>query len=122
RAAELFFREQKLSVHEGSLLLADAELVERHERERQASPLLAMFGEPAAARLDVIGPETAGLYHERSDAFDMVLDLSWEGPGRRALAAALETWVRHLCGIEVGITPVRELRDQAWRWFVGLDA
>jgi hypothetical protein len=122
RAAELFFREQKLSVHEGALLLADAELIERHESEQRASPLLAMFGQSPMAELDIIGPETAALYWGRSDAFDMVLDLSWEAPGRAALATALGRWLGHLRGIEAGIRPVREIRDEAWRWFVGLDA
>jgi hypothetical protein len=121
RAAELFFRPQKASVHEGALLLADAEVVEMHEEGRANSPLLTMFGEPAAVELDVLDDENADHYFHRSDTFDMVLRLS-DPSARRALATALELWVKHLLGLKVGVEPVSRLEDSDWKWFVGLDA
>src|SRR5689334_15735081 len=48
RAGELFFRSQKLALHEGSLLAADEETISGIGG-RPLSPLVAMFGLPAAA-------------------------------------------------------------------------
>ena len=45
RAAELFFRPQRLTVHDGSLLAADQEHIDA--KEPPVSPLVAMFGLPA---------------------------------------------------------------------------
>jgi hypothetical protein len=121
RAAELFFRPQKASVHDGALLLADAEVIEMHERDRAHSPLLTMFGEPAAVELDVLDDTNADHYFHRSDTFDMVLRFS-DPSAKRALATALELWLKHLLGLKVGIAPVTRLEDSDWKWFVGLDA
>ena len=48
RAAECLFRPQRVTFHENTILLADAEMIEGHEADRHASPLLAMLGGPAA--------------------------------------------------------------------------
>lgn len=123
RAAELFYRPQRLTVHEGSVLLADAETIERHEWDRHASPLLSMLGGPAVTELEVLEETNAGTYFDRSDAFDMVLNLGGAGsPARRGLAIAMTAWIRHLLALEVEIEPVDRVEDQEWTWFVGLDA
>jgi len=121
RAAECFFRPQKVTFHEGTVLLADAELIERHERDRRASPLLAMLGGPAVTELTVLRPDNAAGYWARSDAFDMVLDLNGAPSGREALARALALWIGQLHGLEARVTPVPRIEDADWRWFVGLD-
>jgi len=121
RAAELFFRPQKVTFHEGTVLLADAELIERHERDRRSSPLLAMLGGPAVSELTVLRPDNAEGYWARSDAFDMVLDLNGAPSGREALATALRLWIRQLHGIDATVTPLPRIEDADWRWFVGLD-
>lgn len=120
RAAELFFRPQRVTFHEGSVLLADAETIESHERDRHASPLLAMLGGPAVTELEVLTEANAPAYFARSDAFDMVLNL--DKRGREGLAAAMTVWVNHLIGADVRIEPVERVDDQDWAWFVGLDA
>jgi hypothetical protein len=122
RAGELFYRPQRVTFHEGNVLLADAETIEVHERDRHASPLLAMLGGPAATVLDVLGEGNAEAYFDRSDAFDMVLSLTGGGEGRRALADAMAIFVRHLLGVAVEIVPVERMEDRDWTWFVGLDA
>ena len=122
RAAELFYRPQRVTFHEGSVLLADAETIESHERDRHASPLLAMLGGPAVTALDVLTAENAESYFERSDAFDTVLSIGGGGEGRRALAAAMAIFVRHLLGVAVEIEPVERMEDRDWSWYVGLDA
>jgi hypothetical protein len=121
RAAELFFRPQRVTFHEGTVLLADAEAVELHEQERHASPLLSMLGGPAVTELDILDEENAAGYFARSDAFDMVLNLG-SALARRGLATAIAAWIRHLLAIEVEIEPVERIDDENWTWFVGLDA
>ena len=122
RAAELFYRPQRVSFHEGAMLLADAETIELHEQDRHASPLLAMFDGPAVSQLEILDEANAEGYFARSDAFDMVLDFGMGGAGRRGLAAAMAAWVRHLLAVEVEIEPVDRVEDENWAWFVGLDA
>ncbi|WP_274423849.1 DUF6352 family protein [Chelativorans sp. YIM 93263] len=122
RAAELFFRPQRVTFHEGTVLLADAEAVELHEQNRHASPLLNMLGGPAVTELDILDEANAAGYFARSDAFDMVLNLGGDGLARRGLATAMAAWIRHLLAVEVEIELVDRIEDESWTWFVGLDA
>jgi hypothetical protein len=122
RAAELFFRPQRASFHDGTLLLADAEAIAEFERERHALPLLEMLGSPAVAELDVLDDASAATYWSRSDAFTMALNLGSNPKSRKALAHAIAAWVRHLLGVAAAVEPLAEIRDDDWRWFVGLDA
>lgn len=122
RAAELFFRAQRASVHDGTVLLADAEAIEEHESARHASPLLGMLGPPAIAELDVLDDASAHTYWSRSDAFTMVFNIGSSATGRAALARVIELWIRHLLGISTCVEPIAAVHDDDWRWFVGLDA
>ena len=122
RAAECLFRSQRVTVQDNTILLADSDIVEMHEEERHASPLLSMMGEAASKKLDVLKPANAEGYWQRSDAFDMVLDLGGQPSGRAALASALAIWIGHLHGMEVHIEALDRIEDGDWRWFVGLDA
>ena len=58
RAAELFFRPQRLTVHEGSLIAADEETVAGASAQ-PVSPLVSMLGLPAAAEIDVLNDDNA---------------------------------------------------------------
>jgi hypothetical protein len=122
RAAELFFRAQRLTVHEGTLLLADEDLVDGEEATLHSSPLIAMLGEARVRDLDVLGDANLDSYFSRSDAFDMVLDFRHGGPGRTALAAVMERWLRHMVGVTAHVMPLERVEDQHWEWFIGLDA
>ena len=122
RAGELFFRTQCLTHRNDTLLLADEETLEPHERARQAVPLMAMLGPPASASLDVLTADNAAGYWARSDAFDMVLDLGGTPSGRDALAGVIRLWLRHMLHLDVAVTPMRRMEDPDWRWFIGLDA
>jgi hypothetical protein len=121
RAAECFYRSQRVTVQDDTILLADSDIVELHEEERHASPLLSMMGEAAAKKLDILKSANADWYWQRSDAFDMVLDLGGAPAGRQAMAKAIAIWVRHLHGVEVAVEPLERIEDRDWRWFVGLD-
>src|SRR3954463_5806360 len=65
RAAELFFRPQRMTLHESSLIAADAEIIEAREAGPAQSPLMAMFGHEPASELDVLTDETAWTYWSR---------------------------------------------------------
>jgi len=121
RAAELFFRPQVVTLHEGSLLVADQETI-AGSSTMPVSPLVSMLGLPAASAIDVLGEENADTYFERSDSFDMALDLTAGRKGLAALGEVIVRWVRHLLAVEVTVEPLLELRDAAFTWYVGLDA
>lgn len=121
RAAELFFRTQRVTLHEGSLIAADEETI-GGVNTAPVSPLVSMLGIPAEAQIDIINDENAHSYWERSDQFDMALDLTAGRDGLDALAEAMERWIAHVLGFEVEIEALPELRDVSFTWYVGLDA
>ena len=118
RAAEMFFRPQRLTTHEGSLIAAD----EEHVGGAAASPLVAMLGLPLTGNLDVLNDDNAANYFERSDRFDMALDLSAGRRGLAALGEVIDRWLKHLLAVEVTVEPLTEPCDVALSWYVGLDA
>ena len=120
RAAEMFFRPQKMALHQGSLIAADEETISGFGN-RPLSPLVSMLGLPAEAEIDVLSEANAGMYWERSDWFDMALDLTTGRRGLAALGDVVRRWVRHLLAVEVQIHALAELRD-VLTWYVGLDA
>ena len=121
RAAELFFRPQRLTVHDGSLIAADEEKVAAGS-PRPASPLVAMLGLPVAGEIDVLNDGNAENYWERSDLFDMALDLSAGRRGLDALGKVIEQWIAHLLSVEVEIESLIEATNVNLTWYVGLDA
>lgn len=121
RAAELFFRPQKLTLHDGSLVAADEETVSGLGN-KPLSPLVSMLGLPAAAEIDVLSDANAGTYWERSDLFDMALDLTAGRRGLAALGDVITRWVAHLLAVDVEIEPLTEMQDVTLTWYVGLDA
>jgi Family of unknown function (DUF6352) len=121
RAAELFFRPQRLSVLDGSLLAADEETVSG-ESPQPLSPLVAMLGLPPAGEIDVLNDENAETYWSRSDLFDMALDLTAGRRGLDALGKVIAQWIAHLLSVEVEIEPLTEAANVNLTWYVGLDA
>ena len=125
RAAELLFRAQRVSLGEGAVMLADEEIVERRAADDGAPSLVRLAAEgalsPTGDTLDVLSEENAASYWQRSDRFDMVLDLSFARAGLDAFCRVLEAWVAHFLRITVRIEPVRAIRDEHWAWHVGLD-
>ena len=122
RVAEGFWRAQRVTFHEGSVLLADQEAIESHEHDRDHSPLLNMLGGPAVSELEVLTPENAAGYAARSDAHDLVFDLTDPSQGRSALGAAMARWISHLLGIEITFEPVERFFNERFAWFLALDA
>ncbi|HEY1473657.1 MAG TPA: DUF6352 family protein [Pseudolabrys sp.] len=121
RAAELFFRTQRVTLHENSLLAVDEETIGGINTS-PVTPLVSMLGIPAEAAIDIINDDNADSYWERSDSFDMALDLTGGRAGLVALAEAMRLWIAHVLGVEVIVEPLTELRDAPLSWYVGLDA
>jgi Family of unknown function (DUF6352) len=120
RAAELFFRPQRMTMHDQLLLAADQEHIDANASA--ASPLVAMFGLPGGPDIEVLSDANAPGYWARSDRFDLAIDLTVGRRGLAALGTAVVYWVKHLINIEVIIEPLDALRDAALSWYVGLDA
>ena len=125
RAAELFFREQSVSTDDGRIMLADHEIVELQARSGDGGgigQLLAETGTPMRAiELDVLDDDNSAIYWQRSDRFDTVIDMRHTQPANNALARVIEAWVRHFMTLEVNVQPVGSIKDEAWRWHIGLD-
>ena len=121
RAAELFFRPQRMTLHEGSLIAADEETISG-KSETPVSPLVSMLGIPAEAEIDVMNDDNAEHYFEHSDQFHVALDLTGGRRGLQALGAVIARWVGHLLAVEVEVEPLTEMRETKLSWYVGLDA
>ena len=126
RAGELFFRKQRVTVNDGQILVADDETVEMYSETGGFGSLGKMLVEGSASlrevELDVLTEENGDLYWPRSDRFDTVLDLTFARPGLDALCRVMEQWIGQFSGLSVRIHPVQSIRDEKWRWHIGLDA
>jgi hypothetical protein len=125
RAAEVFFRQQRVTVHEAAVMLADAETVNLQAENGGLGNLGRMLLEVNAPlrslELDVLGDTNHGEYFRRDGRRDTVLQINPGQPGSLALCEVMERWVAHFHGTETRITPIREIPDEEWVWHVGLD-
>jgi hypothetical protein len=103
------------------LIAADEETI-AGAQPQTLSPLVAMLGLPAAREVDVLNEVNAETYWERSDLFDMALDLTAGRRGLEALGKVIRQWITHLLSIEVEIEALTEAADVNLIWYVGLDA
>lgn len=121
RAAELFFRPQRIVPNDNSLLLADEEVIGGPSSTLVPS-LLSMLEAPTSVKIDVLSERNADSYWRRSDQFDLALDFTGGTRGPAALAEAMRRWTYHLLGVDIAIEPLTALRDAKLAWYVGLDA
>ena len=144
RAAEMLFRPQRLSTHEGRLLAGDRDTLDLQRDTHgfgDIGRLLAQAQQPLkAVQLQVLAPDTAAAYWQaagngrHSFLLDLTHDIRQElghglafhlraaHSGLKALATVLERWVQHLLGVAVAIEPLQKIDDPQWRWHLGLDA
>jgi hypothetical protein len=126
RAAELFFREQKATVQEGHVLVADLETVERHASGNRYGSIGRLIveaqGSLGAAELDVLDRPNAALYWERESRYDTVISLTYGRAALDALARVIEAWIAHFAGVAVRVRPIRRIDEPRWAWHIGLDA
>ena len=142
RAGELLFRPQRVSLHDGKVLCADAEHAELMNETAGFGDLGRMLVQNKAplktAQLPVLSAENVAAYWRDADRHGHAFDLGHEAvievghgllfttkrsdSGLAALARVLERWVAHFLGVQVRIEPRRSIDDPAWRWHLGLDA
>ena len=146
RAAELFFRPQRITFEQGRVLAADSQTLTEQSQTQglgDIGRLMAQAKMPVTPLdLPVLGPDNAARYwgEARRDEFrsTLLLDLTHEikadvghglqftmtnaRSGLRPLAALMQRWVQQLLGVEVSIEPVQRIDDPQWRWHIGLDA
>jgi hypothetical protein len=148
RAAELFFRSQRITTEQGRVLAADSATLTQVQATLglgELGRLLAQAQAPVKAlQLRVLdgGDETAARYWAEAAQADfrssLLLDLTHTvrrdiglgtpftltaaRSGLKPLAALLERWVQHLLGVAVKVEPLQQVDDPQWRWHLGLDA
>jgi hypothetical protein len=126
RAAEVFFREQKATLQEGHVLVADLETVEMHAAGSRYGSIGRLIveaqGSLGKVDLDVLDRANAALYWERDSRHDTVISLTYGRPALDALARVLEAWVFHFLDTKVQVRPLRKIEEAHWAWHVGLDA
>ena len=125
RCGEMLFREQKITVQNEAIMVADADTVDLHLSSRAPPSLeIAKDKNDASARqieLDVLSDKNAEIYWQRSDNYDTVLDLRIWGQANTALCRVMEKWLNHFYQVPVQIQPVEEVKDDKWVWHIGLD-
>jgi hypothetical protein len=146
RAAELLFRPQRITLHEGRVLVGDREALDLHHETQgfgELGRLLTQANAPVkGATLRVLSADNEAAFLDDAAAMNPrrlhLLDLTADSTreighglsfqlaaprsGLKALGTVLQAWVRHLCGVEVTIRPVPRIDDARWRWHIGLDA
>jgi len=126
RAGELFFREQKATIKDGHVLLADLETVEMHASGHRYGSVGRLIveaqGELGAANLDVLDSANAALYWERESRHDTAVSFTYGRPALDAFARVVEKWVQHFLALDVRVKPIRQIEEPRWAWHVGLDA
>jgi Family of unknown function (DUF6352) len=126
RAAELFWREQKATIQDGHVLLADLETVEMHASGNRYGSigrlLVEAQGDVFQENLDVLDRGNAAVYWERESRHDTVISLTYGRPALDAFCRVMEAWIGHFLQLRVAIKPVRRIDEPRWAWHVGLDA
>jgi hypothetical protein len=150
RAAELFFRPQRITFAQGRVLAADATTLDEQTQTQGLGDLGRLLAQAKISTtpldLPVLGPDNAPRYwaeasrktegHEFRSS--LLLDLTQQlsndvghgltfkmsnaRSGLKPLADLLQRWVQHLLGVDVRIEPIHRIDDPQWRWHVGLDA
>ena len=126
RAAEVFFREQKATIRDGHVLLADLETVEMHAAGSRYGSIGKLIveaqGELGSVDLDVLERANAQLYWSRESKHDTVISLTFGRPALDAFARVIEQWIAHFLALEVKVKPIRRIDEARWAWHIGLDA
>ena len=126
RSAEMFFRDQKISIDDERLLAADAETIDFLAANSDFGTLGQLIVEAGSklksTNMDVLDVSNKDNYWERSNRFDTAINLSTPGEALKAFCGVLEQWVFHFYKAEVLIVPTSEINDDKWIWHVGLDA
>lgn len=126
RAAEVFWREQKATIQDGHVLLADLETVEMHAAGSRYGSIGRLIveaqGELGTVNLDVLDRANAALYWSRDSRHDTVVSFTYGRAALEAFARVVELWIAHFLALGVKVRPIRRIEEPRWAWHVGLDA
>ena len=127
RMGEIFFRTQKITVLEDSIVMAaDEEVVARNAQAGESGNIMDLLKGKAmltkSADLDVLYEENAAEYWMRNEDFDFAVQLNFGHEPINHFCRVLEKWIKHFLGVSVRITPMQQISDPKWSWHVGLDA
>jgi hypothetical protein len=126
RAAELFFRDQKLTLQDGAILVADLETVEMHAAGNAYGSIGRLIVEARTSlksvELDVLDRDNAELYWKRESDYDTVISLNNGRVALEAFCRVIERWVEHFHGVAVKVKALPRIDEPRWAWHIGLDA
>lgn len=126
RSAELFFRDQKASLKDGQILLADQETVEMHATGGAYGSLGKLIveaqGSLGRVDLDVLDRANAALYWQRDSRHDTVIGFNHGQAPLEEYCRVIEQWVAHFAGVRVSVTSLAKIEEPRWAWHIGLDA
>lgn len=126
RAAELFFRKQKVAIENGAVMLADADTVELHATGGNYGDIGRLLIEantkPRRVELDVLDQENADTYWARNERHDTVVSFAYGRAALTAFCRVVEKWIQHFYGVAVVVRPLRAIEAKHWAWHIGLDA
>ena len=148
RAAELFFRPQRITVEQGRVLAADSAtlaLAQETQGLGELGRLLTQAQAPVkplqlrvldgdaqtapgywadATRPDFRSSQLLDLTHtvQRDIGEGIHFTMTATRSGLKPLAALIERWVQHLLGVAVHVEALQKVEDPQWRWHLGLDA
>ena len=109
RAAELFFRRQRVAVENGAIRLADDETVAVHASGGGLGSLGRLVREAQiplrTIELDVLDAKTHEEYWKRDERYDTVLQLNSAHAGCGAFCRVIEAWVAHFHETPVTVEP-----------------
>jgi hypothetical protein len=142
RAAELLYRPQRITLHEGRILSGDQETLDTERDTGGMGDLgrlllqnkINLAGNESQS-LQVLTTDNAGVFQQQAAhpnyRHTWLLDLTHEqtsevGHAQHSFTIQLarkdEAWIAHFKGAKVRITPLSKIEDPAWRWHTGLDA
>ena len=126
RSAELFFRDQKASLKDGQILLADQEVVAMHASGGAYGSLGKLIveaqGTLGRVDLDVLDRANAALYWQRDSRHDTVIGFNHGQAPLEEYCQVIEQWVAHFTGVRVSVAPLARIEEPRWAWHIGLDA
>src|SRR6185503_18159623 len=124
RAAEIFFREQKATIQDGHVLLADLETVETHAAGSRFGSIGRLIveaqGELGRVNLDVLDRANAELYWSRESKHDTVVSLTYGRAALDAFARVIELWIAHFLSLKTKVKSIQRIEETRWAWHVGL--
>jgi hypothetical protein len=126
RAAELFFREQKFTLQDGAIMLADLETVEMHAAGNAYGSIGRLIVEAQTSlksvELDVLDRDNASLYWARESRYDTVISINHGRAALESFCRVIEAWVAHFHGVAVKVRAMPRIDEPRWAWHIGLDA